>query len=295
MKKKSTVFRILGSMFLLLFSICIFPIKASADIGAKPSIYIKLVNAPENCYVALLDDWNNEDAPYNTELRDFDPENETIDEYLENFSYERWTYFTSFWENNYYKPNEKNAVTFDYDVPDPFRILVIDEAGPVKVSEVFDKREFNASITYDYAANTITEHYVGKLLSRIIQVLGYYLLTLVFEWIVFLLFKFPRNKRNIISFLVVNAITNIPYNIFRVYFLSRAGWPGLFVAGFLEIIIMIFEAIVYSFALVTDKGEPGPKCFGYGIVANVFSVFMGMIMTITFFMIVDFLHETLLH
>ncbi len=123
--------------------------------------------------------------------------------------------------------------------------------------------------------------------------LGYYILTLVFEWAVFLIFKFPRNKRNIISFFAVNAITNIPYNIFKVYFLSRAGWPGLFVAGFLEIIIMIFEAIVYSFALVTDKGEPGPRCFFYGIVANIFSVFMGIVMWIPFMMISDLIGKIL--
>ena len=58
---------------------------------------------------------------------------------------------------------------------------------------------------------------------------------------------------------------------------------------------MIFEAIVYSFALVTDKGEPGPKCFFYGIVANIFSVFMGIVLVIPFMMIDEFIHETILH
>lgn len=245
--------------------------------------------------MALLDDWNNEDVPYNTEIRDFEPDRETVQEYLEGFTYEKWYYFTSHWDSNYIESNDKNAVEFGYDVPNPFRVVVIDANGPVKVSEVFKRREFNGTITYDYEKNSITEHYVGKAVYRVVQVIVHFLLTLVFEWLMLLAFKLPRNKRNIISFLVVNAITNIPYNIFKVYFLSRAGWPGLYIAGFLEIIIMIFEAIVYSFAIVTDKGEPGPKCFFYGIVANIFSVFMGMVLVIPLLMIDEFVHDTILH
>lgn len=159
MKKKNTITKIFGSIFLLLFIICLFPVRASADIGAKPSIYIKLINAPEHYYVALLDDWNNEDVPYNTEIRDFEPDRETVQEYLEGFTYEKWYYFTSHWDSNYIESNDKNAVEFGYDVPNPFRVVVIDANGHVKVSEVFKRREFNGTITYDYEKNSITEHY----------------------------------------------------------------------------------------------------------------------------------------
>ena len=88
----------------------------------------------------------------------------------------------------------------------------------------------------------------------------------------------------------VVVIKTITYNIFMVYFLGRAGWPGLFVGAFFEIIIMIVEAIVYSFALVTKNGKPEPICFLYGIVANIFSVFMGIVVYIIYFMLIEFIH-----
>ncbi|RKM57586.1 hypothetical protein D6855_13655 [Butyrivibrio sp. CB08] len=288
-------YRLFWSMLVLLFTFYLFPVKASADIGAKPSIYVKLVNAPEHYYVALLDSYKGEDLSYVTEVPQFDPAKQTVDEYLSDFSYEGWVYFAGFWDTNYYESNDKNAVEFGYMVPNPFRIIVIDSKGPVQVSDVFDRREFNAAVTYDYAANTIKEHYIGKAAYRVFQVIGFFLLTLVFEWLMFLAFKLPKNKRNIISFLVTNAITNIPYNIFKVYTLSRAGWPGLFVAAFFEIIIMIFEAIVYSFALVTENGKPEPKCFGYGLVANIFSVFMGIVIAIPLLYVDAFINGVILH
>ncbi len=280
---------------MLLFTILLFPVNASADIGAKPSIYIKILHAPEHYYVALLDDWAEVPEPHNTEIRDFDKEKETVQEYLENFSYENWTYFTSVRDSNYYESNSKNAYDFGYSVPNPFRIIVIDENGPVQISEVFDKREFNASVTYNYKTNKITEHYIGKKAYRVIQVIFYFLMTLYFEWIVFTFFNFPKDKLNIIVFLVVNTITNLPYNIFKIYFLNKAGWPGMYVAGFLEIIIMLFEAIVYSFLLVTDKGKPEPKCFGYGIAANIFSIMMGFLLMVPLLFIDGFINEVILH
>ena len=70
--------------------------------------------------MALLDSYKKDDGAYVTEIPEFNPETETVEEYLLNFSYEGWVYFAGFWDSNYYEPDDKNAVEFGYMVPNPF-------------------------------------------------------------------------------------------------------------------------------------------------------------------------------
>ena len=288
---KRYVLRTVWGLVLAIICFVSFSVEASADIGAKPSIEITLKNAPDDYYIALLENYDLEIDESATEIRNFDPQKETIEEYLESFNYEGWYYFMIMGHHhNYETANDKHIHIFSYSVPRNPRILVVSTDGSVNVSDVFDTREFNATITYDCKTKSITEHYVWKRAKRVLTIIIMFILTLFFEWLALKMLSLPENKRNLLSILIVNALTNIPFNIFMVYFLGRAGWPGLFVGAFFEIIIMIVEAIVYSFALVTKNGKPEPICFLYGIVANIFSVFMGIVVYIIYFMLIEFIH-----
>lgn len=280
---KRNVLKAVCGFVLAIICFVSFSVEASADIGAKPSIEITLKNAPDDYYIALLENYDLEVDDSATTIREFEPQNESIEEYLESFNYEGWHYFMIMGDHHNYKTaNDKHIHEFTYSVPRHPRILVVSTDGSVTVSDEFDTREFNATITYDYKTKSITEHYVWKSTKRVLSIIILFILTLFFEWLALKAFKLPENKRNLLSILIVNALTNIPFNYFLVYVMGRAGWPGLFVEAFFEIIIMIVEAIIYCFALVTKNGKPGPICFLYGIVANIFSAFMGIVVLIIY-------------
>ncbi|WP_026520483.1 hypothetical protein [Butyrivibrio sp. FCS006] len=269
---------VLGMLiFLMLFNMA--SVESSADMSAKPSISIKVDNAPESYYIALLDDYGfgkEDDAPAVTDIEEFDVDGGDVEEYLLNFSYEGWCYFQSPVGSDYKSCNENDMYEFSYMVPDPFRIIIIDaNTGEVTLSDECDQKEYNCVVTYDFKTGEVTEHRAGRSFMRVFTVAFHYLMTLLLEFIVFLIFRYPRSRHNILMLMIINAITNIPLNLWLV---SVVNGLGTFVITFFaEILILIFEAIAYGAALENDA--EGYRAFGKGvgfsIVANVVSYVVG--------------------
>ena len=294
MGKKRFIRQAVYGLLMAMLVINMFSIKASADIGAKPSVDITVENGPDDFYIALLDNYlTDENSEMVMQLEEFDPSSETIEEYLENFSYEGWYYYSFNSRDFYFEKNSSDTYSFTYMIPSVFRILIIEKNGKVTVSEPFDRREYQATVTYDVAANTITEHWVGKEAKRIGTIALCFIFTLLAEGLMLKIFRYPFNKRNLISFLVINALTNIPLNRMLVY--SRGGWPVLFVYVFFEIVICLVEATFYCFTLVNADGtRHAGKNFGYGILANVFSIVMGIVLYMAYFVVAAWV-ESIFH
>ncbi len=269
--------KIFATILLFLATFLCLSQAAYADMGAKPSITVHVENAPEQYYIALLHDRQLEDSDsYNNKLG-LIINDMTVRQYLENLDYEGWSLFQSPVGDNIYQSNEEHTYAFTYMVPNPFRVIIVSMNGDVVVSEPCSQKEFNAKCTFDYGNGVIVEKRVGRMLLRIFIIILLFSLTLVFEYAVLLLFGYPRTKGNITCLLIVNAITNLPLNIFL---MSIPAGLAVFVVTILaEIVITLFEAIVYACTLKNVDGEKKPlKGFFYGICANIVSAFMGIVL-----------------
>ena len=269
--------KLFATILLFLATFLCFSLAAYADMGAKPSITVHVENAPEQYYIALLHDWQHEDSDSNNYKLGLIINDMTVRQYLENLDYEGWSLFQSPVGDNIYQSNEDHTYVFSYMVPNPFRVIIVSMDGDVVVSEPCSQKEFNAKCTFDYGSGVIVEKRVGRMLLRIFIIILLFSLTLVFEYAVLLLFGYPRTKGNITCLLIVNAITNLPLNILL---MSIPAGLAVFVVTILaEIVITLFEAIVYACTLKNVDGEKKPlKGFFYGICANIVSAFMGIVL-----------------
>ena len=250
---------------------------ASADMGPKPSITLTVTNGPEEYYVALLS------------LRDHQPNKnstlmlETVDEeyvktYLDSFCYDKWGWYKSPVGKNYYHSSKDATYVFDYSVPEQFRVIMIAGDGTVYLSADLTKTEFDAECTYDVITGMITEQREHAVASRIAIVVVNFLATILVETIV-LLFFYPCTARNLLCLFLINALTNIPFNIYMVYYNTSRSWLmlGPFFGG--EIIIIFTEAILYSLLLRTKDGEKSwSKGIRFAVIGNLFSAFSDLLM-----------------
>ena len=255
----------------------IYPEKARADMGPKPSIKLTVINAPDDYYVALLTNEFERDMS-EVELKLGSVTDDTVRDYLKSFYYQGWYFFESPVGTNYYKKNDQGIYNFTYMVPDPFRVIIISADGTVTISDEIDVVEYNSDVTYDFSSGTLTEKNKGEGWSkRIFWIIVCYILTLLFEYIVFKIFKYPRNKKNLICFFVTNTITQIGLNTFIAIFWN-AGLFMFIVSCWIELFIIAIEAVVYAINLVDMYDDHHPeRGIAYAIAANLFSIFMGYV------------------
>ncbi len=289
---KRTLLPIIFSVFFLFALIASFAISVSAD--TLPCIMVCVENAPEdNYYIALLSGENVLDELPAEGPDSFEPDEQTIEEYLEAFNYNglSWCRDRSPSGVSFFSSNEYDRYYF-YVYPEQFRVILVSESGPVLISSGWkynnsDAENRDCSVTLDCSTGTLTEckdNYSATSVSqRILRVLYFLVATLVLEWIIFKLFSYPETKHNIISFVVINVLTNIP----QIY-LSRHGLDlGAVITGFVvEIFIVIIEAGWFYVMLQDEDGNSrAGRSIGFSITANFFSVFWGCFIAYLLFML----------
>ncbi len=245
--------------------------------GPKPSITVQVENGPGNYYIALLHESGDKTQPESV-LNPDTLDDSSVQDYLKGFYHDGWVYHMSPVGSNCYRSNPENIYRFGYMVPDIVKVILISSDGTVYISDSLDVKEFNAQITYDVTTGTLNEKPdTGKPLKRAGLMMTFLVLTLALELIILKLFKYPLSKRNTVSFIIINVLTNIPYTGFLLLGLfDRANLPVILLVPFMELIITIVESVFYVFALRDGSGKKtGLKNFLYGIVANVFSAVMG--------------------
>ena len=261
------------TMVILAFGV--MPVKA--DHGPKPSIDVKIKNAPAYKYVTILKKgW---DAGKNSALKVENLEKTAVEEYLSTFSYEGYVPYLLMGRLNVEPKNQDDAYTFGYFVPNPFKVLLIAEDGTIYISPELAQKEYNCEVEYDVSAGTLTEKLAGKLIKRIVYILVCFAITIALELFVLRLFRYPFTKANIIRFFAINAITQLALNVFLA--LSTGGFGMFGVFSVAEILIAIVEGIFYSRTLETEyNGVKRSKGFIYGIVANAFSCAAGFLIAV---------------
>ena len=278
MKKRNNEFLLPLMIALLISIICMSGRDVQADIGAKPSITLNIVNAPKEYYVAFLEirDENWRDTwTENIELIFDDVNDSTIERYLKDFHYNGYFYHQSPVGNNFYKSNSAGDYTFGYMVPDPFRVILVGTDGTVHLSGEMNQKEYNTVCTYDVSTAEVTEHREEKIALRIINTIICYILTVFIELLILYFFRYPFSRRNLLLVILVNTFTNLPLNIF----LTKG--ETLFVLIYTimgETVIILLESLIYTFTLKNKEVEiKRLKNFLYGVVANVVSAILSVV------------------
>ncbi|MBO4309451.1 MAG: hypothetical protein J5856_00120 [Lachnospiraceae bacterium] len=279
--------RIFGTVLSLVFVFLIlFACKrnVSADMGAKPSINLKVLNAPEGEYYIAVLGKSKEAAEADSVLKvEGEINEESAMEYMKNFSYDGWSFYYNPVNGTFDSSNDKDEYYFGYSIPKTFRFAVLTSNGDVYLSNEYTKKEYRAECTYDFATGEITEEYSNNIGKRVIIVASCYIITLIVEMVVLAAFGFPFTKRNVICVLIVNAATNIPMNAFLVS--VPTALPVLFFQPLCEAVIIGMESAVYSFVLRYKEGKTTPlKSFFYGIGANIISAFIDVAALIFIFL-----------
>ena len=269
-------FKLILSVLLVLFLVSIGVSDVHADMGAKPSIKIHLVNEPDQHFYLALLTRERAGSGTNCELKLDNVNEETVQKYLEDFLYNDWQFFQSPVGQNIYNKQEDGSYYFGYMVPDDFRIIIICDDGTVYLSDNINPKEFDAVVVYDVDAGTLIEQIENKTRRHILYVAIRYLLTLASELMILMLFGYPFTKRNIFCFVLINTITNIPFNVFMINQHPSIGMVLIWL--YTEFLIMLIESIFYLINLRDSEGEPRRgRSFAYGVVANIVSAALGVV------------------
>ena len=278
MKIRSGKIKLIISLFTFALVFGLSSTSVRADMGPKPSITLTVINEGDsgNYYVALLE---KRDGVLDEESKlklDKEVNEENVEEYLDAFRYDGWCFHKTSVGGYLFEKNKDGIYDFIYMVPNPFRVVLIDKDGNVHVSDVITKKEYNAECTYDVSSGEVTEQYGDKVVRRIVYIAACYVFTLIIEFIFLLIFGYPLIKKNVISFIIANTLTNLTYSCFLIS--GPISLPVLFLSFVLEILIIIIEAVVYIIVLENREGKhPRLRSFFYALTANVVSSFMSII------------------
>ena len=278
MRKRSGKIKLIISLFTFALIFVLSSTCVRADMGPKPSITLTVTNAEEygDYYVALLEKRDGV-LDENSKLKlDKEVNEENVEEYLKAFRYDGWCFHKTPVGGYLFEKNEDGIYDFIYMVPNPFRVVLIDRDGNVHVSDEITKKEYNAKCTYDVMSGEVTEQSGDKAKGRIGYIAICYIFTLIIEFVFLLIFGYPLIKKNVISFIIANTLTNLIYSCFLIS--GPISLPVLFLSFVLEILIIIIEAVVYIIVLENREGKhPRIRSFFYALTANIVSSFMSII------------------
>lgn len=253
--------------FLLILNFITF-ITVKADIGPKPSITITVTNLGEGDYKATLLG-NRSTGPHLLYEGEADNTSGDIGKYVGEDG------FSSFEDTSFTISKEKNSFTWGYYPPDPFKVLIIDQDNNYYLSEVMSCYAFYSyyEATLDSGVIELTK---SKSVTQTKDICSFFLRligTLIIETLIALLFMY-RSKKELLTILIINTITQIGLNVFVSLSNYYSGKLETMFAYFgFEIIIVIVEAIVYLLVFKEKK----LKAILYSIVANVVSFGLGLI------------------
>ena len=272
--------KLTGMLLILLAAVFIAgtgitPVKA--DHGPKPSIEVTVKNAPAYKYVTILEK-EKVSASNNRVLKVENLETEAVRDYLKNFSYDGYKTYVLISDIELREHGQGDTYSFGYFVPNPFKVLVIADDGTVYISPELAQKEYNCETEYDVKAGTLTENLAGKTAKRIVYILCCFVLTIGLELLIFMLFRYPFTKPNLICFFAINIITQLGLNIFLAYSNGGYGMLGIYTA--VEIVIAVVEGIFFANTLKDSLGyKSKAKGFMFGIVANLFSYAAGFLIS----------------
>lgn len=257
--------------------IVMFPLKASADMGPKNFLKIKMSGfKKDKYYITILSDtvfsrFNSVvDDKYLINLKHSDP----IYKLAQYHDKDGYILFDKYEEVGKY-----GSFTWGYHPPESFKVLIYcPPTDKYYVSGVYKQYAFASYYTVKYNPDgnlVLTKSYRYKVetLSWLLRIL----LTCIIEIFVAREFNF-RKKHMMIYIIIVNIITQVLLNVCLNLLVEAA----VFLYVFLEIFIAVIEAAAYAVYFKRKDNIKISTCFGYSFLANFLSCFVGIIYFILF-------------
>ncbi|MCL2321175.1 MAG: hypothetical protein FWC47_03615 [Oscillospiraceae bacterium] len=269
----------------ILAILCLIPCTVRADLGPKPEISILCTNLPEKeVYVDLLVDYPPLEEGQGFRIEDKDLYNPYMFSILESYNVDGFrpalvtgTSAPLWGDIRCINNNSEAFMTFSYfGVPDRFKIIAVTEYGTVVVSNLVEKKAYQAYIVFDYAKalESLPSAYErSPLMSYVLQFLFTWVATLIIEGLILLLFKFSLRK-NWKPFLIINTATQIALTLIIALIAYNAGTAmTLLIYIPVEIVIAVVEIIAFTIFL---KEHGRLRRAIYAVTANAASFIVGI-------------------
>lgn len=294
MKKKSkAAIYFIGFICTFVF-VSLTLINVAADTGPKPDTEITITNLDESDYiVAYATKYESYFGPHHS----FIPNDETFG----NTSYGKVQDLTLIYNNvelmdgwylsdisKSYTNTKELVIKSGYYWPDDFILIIYDKLNDkYYLSEETTTYAFHSYFEfdmndYDEELNKIVFNKSYDYSKEILQFFIRLFITLLIEMLFALLFRF--NKKSLIIILIVNAITQIGLNVGLNLTAYYSGKHPLYVIAyiFIEILIIIFESILYKILCRRGKQESRKWIITYTMLANILSFSVGVILWFLF-------------
>ncbi|MCR5116018.1 MAG: hypothetical protein K6A97_00770 [Lachnospiraceae bacterium] len=258
-----------------------------ADMGPKPSVTLKIKNAPEGRYaVGLLEKNSNGYRDDDQTYSNVEDMNRAMFDKMMAYEEDGWsiafapgrTPFIGF-PNEY--GNTRSEFKYTYYAPSHFKIiLVTGEDGAEYVSNEIETTRYEAACYYDFKTGVLAEDlekYEQDDKSYFRRSVSFCVGTLIMEGL--LLFAFGLGQlRNIPVFLIANVLTQFYLHAtlwgnYKAY--GPGGWGNLVIFLGNELLILIVETVLYAIFMKQENGKHG-RIVAYGILANILSLFGGL-------------------
>ena len=270
------------AMAVLLFFSIPFTSSAATKNEIHSSIYLTVLNAPDDYYIVPLEydfDHSGPDIELFCDVEEY----RTIEQYMMCFRYRDWVAFDvpSETENCIRKSNPDNYYEYTYVAPNPLRILIVDMDGNVYLSDNLYRQQVKSRIIYDVETGKLTEDLTPRRNKSIAYVIVCLLLTLVLELGFLKAFDLPYTKINLLSVVLVNIVTSLSENLYL--YRINSGDQAIKPIIIFGILITVLETLLYLFVLRSEGGT-WHKLINmlYGIVANILSAILLTILIFIF-------------
>ena len=265
--------RIVRALALLCLASALLGTTALADTGPKPSLTVRLLNAPgEPYYLDLLAPGEGGNALSGQDRTALD--RDMLAALLGSVP-EGWHACIAQGGNVpiFGQLTSDNGVHyFSYlGVPDTYRILVVTSSGEIWCSNTLERKVLQGSVTVDWETKQTLQPKVW--VGYVLQFLSTLLPTLIIEFALLLLFRFDL-RQNLVTFLWVNLLTQGLLALFTSVQALNSGVGSWFIFWFvpLELVIALAEAALYMRLL---RGHTPLRAFVYGMTANAASALIG--------------------
>lgn len=275
--------KLLGLLSLIFCFAVLLPMPVFADVGPKPSVQLTIEGSIEAPYYVTLLSQKESTGPYY--LAD---KGDPIPDYLAKTDEDRttWQAFRDYQDaDGFYfieyvqKCDEENVFRWGYYPPQVFKVLIyLPESGEFLTSGINERYAFDSYFTVTASSDgnlTLQKSYdyTWEILSLLARIAA----TVVLELLVALLFKF-RTKKLLFPIAGVNVFTQIVLNLLLNLFNYQSGsWAFVFHYIWMELIIIILEAIVFSIWLQKlENGKSHGKYVAYAVVSNIVSFIFGL-------------------
>ena len=271
---------IFGLLLILGLMLPLFANVSKADMGPKPSITVKVKNAPAEYYIALSggsghDRYKEDEISRLKKENPGEKEHQAIDKI-----FSLGIHITPVGKSCYRSGG--TTYRFGYMVPKTFDVVIVSLDGEVYRSNTVTKERYNAVFEYDVSTGEIHEIIKESRMLYVSGAIGCYLLTLICEGLLLIAFGFAAKKKNWIHFLIANTVTQILLNVFLVNNITEGMTSGFAMLCFLfiEFVIFILEAVYYKITLRRkDEDKEGEKARElttmYALAANFTSFLVG--------------------